>query len=362
MKLRRPFVIRPHGAPAPASRRTVYCDGAAESGFREGVDLELSHWLPNRTPAAYRADTSTDICMRWAADGAPGDFELAVNNHVDCDGVLSVLVAVAPEFGLAHRETLVGAAEIGDFWGHAGIASQAVYEGLAVLMQRLEHDGADPQTIYARCIDAVEALVAPGASDRADVAPGLAALARSDADIESGAVRTVPVAPGFVRFEVPRAVTGDRLAAALRAPAFNVPLAGAGPIHPHARNRRHREDVHLVSVEMPGGWSHEVWLPGYAWAEAVTVRRPPALVLDDDYEFRVVSPALDEGLAALSRDERAAGVWVRAQKVSAFSGVPGRDFPIVVSFLAPDRTPAASSQTPAAVGRRLAPAFTIAAA
>jgi len=37
----------------PESRRTVFADGTSESGFREGTDVELSHWIPNRTPPRY---------------------------------------------------------------------------------------------------------------------------------------------------------------------------------------------------------------------------------------------------------------------------------------------------------------------
>ena len=49
--------------PRPRSARTIYCDGSHDAAFRPAVDLELSHWVPNLTPARYKADTSTEICM-----------------------------------------------------------------------------------------------------------------------------------------------------------------------------------------------------------------------------------------------------------------------------------------------------------
>lgn len=64
--------------PRPATHRTIYADGAADDGYRPGVDLELSHWQPNRTPAAFRADTSTEICVRWLRAGpGPAPTELS---------------------------------------------------------------------------------------------------------------------------------------------------------------------------------------------------------------------------------------------------------------------------------------------
>lgn len=94
----------------------IYCDGGTDDPFREGVDLELSHWIPNRTPARFKADTSTEICLQFVASGDPR-FDLVVNNHVDVDGLLAVFTLVAGAWALPHRRTLIQAAEMGDFWG-----------------------------------------------------------------------------------------------------------------------------------------------------------------------------------------------------------------------------------------------------
>ena len=49
----------------PESEATVYVDGSPPGPFREAQDLELSHWVPNRTPERYKADTSTEICLNF---------------------------------------------------------------------------------------------------------------------------------------------------------------------------------------------------------------------------------------------------------------------------------------------------------
>ena len=84
--------------------------------FAKAIDLELSHWVPNRTPAKFKADTSTEICMNFVASGDL-DYDLVVNNHADVDGLLSVFTLLHPATALAHRPTIVSAAQMGDFWG-----------------------------------------------------------------------------------------------------------------------------------------------------------------------------------------------------------------------------------------------------
>src|ERR1043165_1417415 len=77
--------------PRPEARRVIFCDGGVDASYREGLDLELSHWIPNTTPAQYKADTSTEICLRFVAMHPDGE-DLVINNHVDVDGALSTFV------------------------------------------------------------------------------------------------------------------------------------------------------------------------------------------------------------------------------------------------------------------------------
>src|SRR5262245_20719896 len=103
-----PIHIEGSRRPQPASARTLYCDGTHDTAFRPDSDLELSHWVPKLTPARYKADTSTEICLNFVADPArERGFDLAVNNHVDVDGLLSLFVVSHAELALAHRERLV---------------------------------------------------------------------------------------------------------------------------------------------------------------------------------------------------------------------------------------------------------------
>jgi hypothetical protein len=99
--------------------------------WREGIDSELSHWIPNRTPAEFKADSSTEICMKFVESGGVERFDLVVNNHVDVDGVLATFVLLFAELAILHRRTVVQAAEMGDFWGWGEPPAQQLFQTLA---------------------------------------------------------------------------------------------------------------------------------------------------------------------------------------------------------------------------------------
>jgi hypothetical protein len=94
--------------PTPA----IGCDGLVP-----GASLDLTHWQGNRTPPAFKADTSTEIALKFVAseEAARWAGAVVVNNHFDTDGVLSVWTLLEPEQAQANRNLLIAAAEAGDF-------------------------------------------------------------------------------------------------------------------------------------------------------------------------------------------------------------------------------------------------------
>src|SRR5207302_844297 len=169
--------------PRPAAGRVAYVDGRADGAFREGVDVELSHRFGNRTPRQFRGDTATAICLRFVESG--GKADLAVNDHVDVDGVLALFTLLEPELALGHRRT----------WG-------------------------------AR----------------------------------------------FAHYEIPFALSSP---AAMRVPSLGEPFSEACVLWPQVRSRLDRERIVLVTVGVKAGWAHELWYPGYCWADAPQSWRPP---------------------------------------------------------------------------------------
>lgn len=348
----RGFYVLGSAQPRPNSTQTLYCDGSADERYREGVDVELSHWRPNRTPLPYRADTSTEICLNFAARPLPGDWDVAINNHVDVDGVLSVFSLVEPELALAHREVLAQAATMGDFAGWGEAPAQRLFQSLTLRLQELEARDTDPVEIYAQAFEHVRARLTGQPPEDPRVEAGLAALARSVSWIEDGSVRRQPVHERFTLYVIPAAL-GPR-EAARRVPGFNEALSERGLLWPHARARWDFERAQQVSVEVEGGWHHDLWFPGYAWADTERLWRPPGLVFSGSTNGHVVGfEALEEALEALNAAEAHPGRWAMARRLSPFRALEGRGYPVVASFLGDGP----SGLTPDAVAARLSGAF-----
>jgi hypothetical protein len=73
--------------------------------------------------------------------------------------------------------------------------------------------------------------------------------------------------------------------------------------------------------------------------------------------YRYGHAPLEAAVAALRAAERNPGEWVLADTLNPFKGVPGRNFPVILSFQDEQQRPVPSSQSPAAVAGLLAPAF-----
>ncbi len=90
----------------------IGCDGLVP-----GAALDLTHWRGNRTPREFKADTSTEIALKFVASAETARWAgaVVVNNHFDTDGILSAWTLLEPDLALANRDLLIAAAEAGDF-------------------------------------------------------------------------------------------------------------------------------------------------------------------------------------------------------------------------------------------------------
>jgi hypothetical protein len=342
-------------APRPSSARVIFCDGGVDDTYRAGVDLELSHWIPNATPPQLKASTSTEICLRFAATPEVRDYGLVVNNHVDVDGVLSTFALLYPDVALRHARVLVQAAEIGDFWGWGERDALHLFQALACLITRLREDSVDPLEIYTACHE--RAHIALSGARFEECLDGLAALQEAVRSIETGAIARTPIAEHVVHYAIPRVLATRDLAAALHVPEFCVPLSRAALLSPYARAKRDGQCVQLISIATPEGHYYDLWYPGYTWAETVDCWRPPGVTSagsSNVHDLR--SPALDELVAELTRLETADGTWTLARRLTPFATLAGRGFPVVLSFLR-DSSPAPSALRPEGVASLLARAF-----
>ena len=91
----------------------------ADSGRTASTVLELSHWPGNKTPAKFKADTSTEIALNFLASDDLSKYLSEINwvssDHYDIDGLLSVWVLTQGKNALKNFELLRDVATIGDF-------------------------------------------------------------------------------------------------------------------------------------------------------------------------------------------------------------------------------------------------------
>ncbi|KEO81864.1 DUF6687 family protein [Tumebacillus flagellatus] len=328
------FYVLGSSEPRPESVRTIFADGSADQTYRDGVDLELSHWIPNRTPSEFKANTSTEICMNFVAGNSTEGWDLAINNHLDCDGVLSIFTLVHSEFALKHRETIVQIAEMGDFMGWGDSKAQAVYQALTKFMFGAKAENVDIRKIYEASFELIIRMLETDLSDDLQAQELHALVERSLQLVESGRVKRRVYGERFVHYHLPADVAGGELHRALHIPAFNALLTDAALLLPQVRHKLDPEKVHLVSVEGTIGTYYDLWYPGYMWAETPHAWRAPGFEFSGSTNGHYYGhPPLEEIVAQLQELETADGTWTLARELSPFASIKGRDFPVVLSFL-----------------------------
>jgi hypothetical protein len=290
----------------PDAERIIFCDGTGGELFRPETDIELSHWRPNTTPAEYRAGTSTEMCYRFLDAPRPGAWVVAVNNHVDVDGILSVYALVHSEHALAHRQAIIEAAEMGDFWGWGEAASQRVFQGVTQLMRA----GGEGRAIYAEAFRRIPGLIEGADAEASRIDESLAPLRRGVELVERGEIRRSPIGERLAQYVIPLSVAGDDDKLASYVPEFNEVISDNAVLWPQVRARWDAERVCVVSTERRAGWFHDLWFPGYLWADTEALWRVPGMNYHDGMgSYDLDSPRFAAAFAALQRQESAPGRW-----------------------------------------------------
>ena len=350
------FYIEGSGHPRPEAERVIYADGAGGGSLRPGIDIELSHWVPNQTAAELKADTSTEICLRYASSPARRTAQLVVNDHADVDGFLALYALLESELALASYDTLVGAAAMGDFLAWAERPAFRLSQELSLLLLG-QGRPADVGDCYVEAMKIVTGVLDGSRPEAAEIAAGWEIIERGCERIARGEVRVESITDRLVSFVYSQSVKAN-LAAVTKIPALNAIIDESVWLWPQVRNREHGERVQIVSVPVGDGWLHDVWVPSYSWAETPDRWTPPGLVSTGDSNvWNVDHEPLRRAAAELDRIETARGRWVTADRLTPWTTMSGRAFPVVLSFLAGDDRPAPSSVRPERVAEVLRPVW-----
>jgi len=241
--------------------------------------VHLSHWEGNTTPAALRADTSTEIALNFVASPLREELtrgiRVVTNNHFDTDGVLSVWTTLAGERALEFKDKLIAAAEAGDFSEFPG--EQAVrasiliqggdnplVEGVGSPLARHLAGGADvdERRAYELLLPEVESVLT-----RTDEYEPL--WRESWSQIES-ALESFASGRSRVAEDEESRLSVVTLARDLYGASGFKPTRHAAPYTAIAHNARGH--IFLVATPAGGGWSYRIDYPYYSWA--VTIVRP----------------------------------------------------------------------------------------
>ena len=342
----------------PPSNHTLFVDGTAEGQFRDQFDLELSHWKPNRTPVQYKADTSTEICLKFVKDNPKHYYDLVVNNHLDVDGILSLYVILNPKIALKHAKVLTEAAAIGDFWAHGSEDAMGLFQSLSFMLDDFR-SGAygqplDPNETCQHCFDHVTNYLKKP-SNTLEVLKAKELLAEIEAHIEAGRIQREEYPPHFVHYHVTRDLSEGKEDKYLKIPRHNEVISDRLAFWPQARNKQDLERVHLVSVEGEKGTYFDLWYPGYLWAEAPNLWSAPGLIntsTADPYKFSL--PPLHDLLESWNDTDNGRGGWKMYDKILLQPKSGERGFPIVASYAQEDGTPVQSDMKPTTIALGIA--------
>jgi hypothetical protein len=352
------FLVLDHEPPPADAERIIFCDGAGGDCFREDRDLDLSHWRPNRTPLAYRADTSTEICFRFLDHPQKNHWTLAVNNHLDVDGMLSVYTLVHSDHARANRQAIVQAAEMGDFWAWGEPPAQRLFQGLTRLMNARRTEGLPIHEIYEEAFRRTRGLLDQNDPDSVTIDASLAPLRQGVELVAEGSISRVQYGGRLAHYVIPRSIVGDRLEQATYIPKFNELISSRAILWPQVRARCDGERMCLVSVDGADGWYHDLWYPGYLWADIAERWMLPGMNYRHGMEsYDLAMPAFDRAIEELNAAEKGAGTWNSGSHACPLGATVQGQFPLAARTLDAHGLPTSSSLEPDAVAALLAPVF-----
>lgn len=305
--------------------------------------VHFSHWQGNQTPAELKADTSTEITLNLVA--APNrqeltqGIELVTNNHFDTDGVLSVWTVLAGERALDLRETLIPAAEAGDFSEfktEAGVRASFAIQGsdqptpgeesASPLASQLAGELiTDEARAYDLVLPEVERLLTKTNEYESLWRAGWEKLATAIESFERGAsaVSEFPDAGLSLVTLAPEAF----------GPAGFDPALHSAPST--AISRYAMGQLFLIATPLENGWAYRVDYPYYSWAETVVRPRIPRR------DFSGVLNDLNQ------LDTGKAGLWkLDDSELASAIKFLGADGTLAASKLAPDEVAAVFQPPP----------------
>ena len=335
----------------------IFADGVSPDHYDATRDIDLSHWVPNQTPEEYKADSSTEICMNFAEYGPIANYSLVLNNHLDTDGLLSVFSLLYPKFALKYKKLIIEVAEAGDFWSGLSLRGAKVYETLVVWTEKLLK-GHTQQETYVILMERLPHLLEAPDKFEAIWKEGVENFQHSQTLLNEGSISREEFGD-IVCYTIPQTLDEIHTQSGDPRMSFSSSLTFQTTLLPQVMNSQDGERITLIATEMDKGYRYDLQYPWYVWAETPNRWIPPDLRFKPSKrgtdEVGLSNSELEVAVAELNTHEANDGEWILADTLQ-FKGVPGRGFPVALSFMK-EETAAVSSISPSEVIEILDPCF-----
>ena len=179
--------------------------------------------------------------------------------------------------------------------------------------------GGDPQAIYAEAFRRIPGLIDGSDPEVAQIEDSLAPL-REGVELvrQTGEIVRREIEAHLAQYVIPLAVAGDDDARASYVPEFNEAISPKALLWPEVRAYWDAERVCLVSVERKTGWFHDLWFPGYLWADTEGKWLVPGFTYHDGMSrYEIQNETLIAAFEQLQQQEAASGRWALGGTKSA---------------------------------------------
>ena len=327
------------------AERIIFVDGICP-GALTSKDIELSHWMPNKTPLKHKKDTSTEICFSFLSEKDEKGFGQVSSNHFDTDGLLAAFTLMYPSVALKHRKLLERVSHMGDFGAWQEREFSIFYDVLASLRKRWKNEGLNSEQSFFKGFETLPYLVENYLEiDSENANKSFNFLEKQRSKVKSNEIKRIEIHP---RLTVYRWSYDKAISLGLDpfySVGFDSGLNTTTMLPNQLRNYFDRERLCLIVIEHKNGFFYDLLLPEYLWAETSTLWIPSGIVNEGKTNlFRWKCQTEDSTKTNLKRvcdnlnsKDTGLGKWVLCHEFNAFKTIPGKKFPVFMSYLKNDQ-------------------------
>ena len=341
------------------AERIIFVDGICPNALTP-VDIELSHWLPNNTPIQYKKDTSTEICFLFLDTGIVHNYGQVSSNHFDTDGLLAAFTLMYPIQALEHRDLLEKVSHMGDFGAWQKQEFSNFYDALSILRRQWKKDGLTSKQCFHKGFEVLPKLLKDFDNQSVFDSENFQKLENQRLQIESKKITRTEIHSrlSVYQWEYDQAINMGL--DPFYNLGFDTGLNTNTMLSNQVRNFYDRERLCLIIIKHKDGFFYDLIIPEYLWAETSTLWIPSGIINKGETNLfhwnsqteESSKPNLKTVRDDLNSIDTGEGQWRLAEEFNAFKTIPGKKFPVFMSYLS-DKQAVPSKLNPEVVIEKL---------